>query len=226
MTNPSGRNKIAKLLRVAINPFKNNWTESFHFLVIAIAILVSGYWAYHTFEILYQKDTAEANLAKTNSDLSKAKLELKELQDKIDGTISSDISINVEQIALGNAKSGLIITVTVKNNGTQDIDMIWDKTPLKVYKVAHKDDLISNVDVMEPYLYRSLKTNKSEKSIYVKNLHLFVGAKKDLSFFTEVESGHLYYITFNSQVDAITKGHLDKNGKTGTWLSSKFHFVK
>lgn len=220
------KNLMNKFLKVLLGPFKDNWTESVHYLMIAIGIVVTGFWGYHTFEILSQRETAETNLAKTNSDLEKAKLEFKELKDRIDGTISSDISIDIEQVPVSESKPGLIISVTVKNNGTQDIDMIWSKSPLKVYKVAYKGDRIASLDVMEPYLYRSIKASESERTVFIDNLHLFIGAKKVLSFFTEVESGGLYYITFESQVDSVTKGTLDKTGKTGVWLSSKYYFVR
>jgi len=218
--------RMRKFFKALLNPFKSNWAESLHFIVIALGIIISGIWANHTFDILSQKETAEVNLAKTNSDLEKAKLELKELRDKIEGTISSDISIDVQQISYTGDKSGLIITITVKNNGTQDIDMKWEKTPLKIYKVVSKGNLIASLDAIEPYLYRSLKTQSSEKSVFINNLHLFVGAKKNLSFYVKVASNNLYYIAFESNVDAVTKNNLNGYGKTGTWLSSKYVFVK
>ncbi|EHR5764369.1 TPA: hypothetical protein NKT21_005080 [Vibrio parahaemolyticus] len=227
MSNNNNQTSILRrFFQGLLNPFKANWTESIHFVIIAVGIVVSGYWAYHTFDILSQKEVAEANLAKTNSDLEKAKLELKELRAKIDGTISSDISIDVEQHTLSNNKIGLIISVTVKNNGTQDIDMTWEKTPLKVYKLAYKEDLIANKEVQTPYLYRSLKTKNEEDNVSINNLYLFVGAQKSLSFFVEVEPNNLYYITFESKVDASTKNNLDQHGKTGVWLSSKYVFAK
>lgn len=170
--------------QVLLKPFKTNWTESVHYFAIALGIAVSGYWAIHTFDILSQKEVAEANLQKTNSDLDRAKLELQELRDKIDGTISSDIMIDVEQHPLNNNRVGLIINVTVKNNGTQDIDMTWSKTPIKVYMLNHKDDLVSSKSVLHPPLYRSIKTknNDDEKNISINNLYLFVGAKKVCHF--------------------------------------------
>ncbi|OBT02701.1 hypothetical protein A9257_20785 [Vibrio cyclitrophicus] len=224
-TNPN-TSTFKHLCKVVLSPFKANWTESLHFVVIALGIITSGFWAYHTFDILSQKDVAEANLAKTNSDLDKAKLELKELRDKIDGTISSDISINVEQHSLNNNKVGLIINVHVKNNGTQDIDMTWKDTPLRVYKVAHKGDLVANREVLKPYLYRSLKTTAEEDNVSVSNLYLFVGAKKNLSFFVEAEVDNLYYITFEAKADAVTNNNLNEHGKTGVWLSSVYHFAQ
>ncbi|MCS0292958.1 hypothetical protein [Vibrio alginolyticus] len=223
---PSNKRFWLSFGQAILKPFKANWAESFHFVIIALGIIASGFWAYHTFDILSQKDAAEASLAKTNSDLEKAKLELKELRDKIDGTISSDITIDVEQHTLSNDKTGLIINVTVKNNGTQDIDMTWKKTPLKVYKLAHKGDLIANRGAMTPYLYRSLKTTNTESNVSINNLFLFVGAKKSLSFFVEVEPNNLYYITFESEVDAATQTSLEEHGKSGIWLSSKFFFVE
>lgn len=214
-----------------IKPFKANWAESIHFVLIALGIIVSGYWAYHTFDILGRKETAENNLLKTESDLHQAKLdldktnlELKELKEKIDGTISSDITIDVQKHPLNNGNTGLIINVTIKNNGTQDIDMKWETTPINIYKVAHSEDKISSQKLYKPYIYRSLKTKPEERSVFIDNLYLFVGAKKDLSFFVEVESDNLYFIAFEANADVKTQESL--NGKTGTWMSSKYVFVE
>lgn len=224
--NSEQKSIIGRIINALIRPFSSNWVESLHFFIIAVGIVVSGIWAFYTFDILSQREVAEASLKKTNSDLEKARLELKELRDKIDGTISSDITIDIEQHDLDSSKKGIIINVTIKNNGTQDIDMTWENTPIKIYKLKHKDDLVASSEVLTPYLYRSLKTNDNESNISINNLYLFVGAKKSLSFFVKVEPMTLYYIAFESQVDATTKKNLKQQGKSGVWLTSKYIFVK
>ena len=120
---------------------------------------------------------------------------------------------------------GLIFNVTVKNNGTQDVDMSWEETPLTIYKTKFAGDDIVGKETLNPYLYRRLKTNNAEDGIATKNLLLLVGSQKTLSFFVEVEPLELYYITFEASVDKNLKDKLTEQGKTGVWLTSKYHFV-
>lgn len=206
-------------------PFRKNWTESLHYFVIALGICISGIWALHTFDILNQKETALATLNKTNSELAKAKLELKELQDKITGTISSDITLDIEQMAFAKGKYGLIINVTVKNNGTQAVNMSWKETPLTVYKTKYKGDKIKSTKVLHPYIYRQFKSEGINQTTFIDKLLLFVGAQKTLSFFVELEEPGLYYIAFEAKVDKHLQQQLTKQGKSGIWLTSKYHFV-
>lgn len=171
---------ITTLFSFVLGPFKKNWTESLQFVVVAFGILISGYWAYHTFETLLQKEKAEAELELVQQNLSKAESELKVLQDKINGTISSNIEIDVEQVDLKNKHFGLIITVKVKNTGTQDVDMFWNKSPLVVYKTRFQGDKLAGTNTLSPYMYRSLQSLTSNEIVYIKDLHLFVGATKEL----------------------------------------------
>jgi hypothetical protein len=215
---------IICIISILLGPFKKNWAESLQFVVVAFGIIISGYWAYHTFETLLQKEKAEAELELVQQNLYKAESELKVLQDRINGTISSNIEIDIEKINLENEHFGLIITIRVKNTGTQDVDMRWDKSPLVVYKTRFKGDKLAGTNALIPYMYRTLQSQTSDEALYVKDLHLFVGATKELSFFTEVSEVGLYYIAFEAKVDNSVANKLE-NGKTGIWLSTKYHYV-
>ncbi|WP_345874981.1 hypothetical protein [Shewanella algae] len=203
------------------NPFKQNWIESFQLLVIAFGIIISGIWAYFTFETLLQKDKAESELELVQRNLVKAQSELKILQEKISGTVSSNIEIIVKDINLQDKRKGIIITVKVKNTGTQDVDMSWDGSPLVVHRVKFKDEKIKSTKSLSPKVYKTLSTDKEKNPTHVGNLHLFVGATKELSFFVEINDPGLYYIIFEANIDKKVQSKL--NGKDGVWLATKYH---
>lgn len=209
-----------------LEPWKKNWAETLHFVVIACSILITGLWVFYTFHTLFEKDKAEVDLKNTQLELEKKKSELKELQDKIAGTDSSNIEISTEIIDLKNGKHGVIITVSIQNTGTNDVDMYWDKSPLTIYKTAFKEDKVKGLKAYKPYIYETLQHEKSDNISFNKNLYLLVGAKKSLSFFVELEDQGLYYITFESKVQNSLKKKLEKLDKSANWFSSQYIYVK
>jgi hypothetical protein len=207
-------------------PWKKNWAETIHYLVIAISIIVTGFWVFYTFTTLFEKEKAEQSLQTTTISLEKAKAELKELHEKIAGTDSSNIELSSNIIELSSNKFGMIITVTVQNTGTNDVDMFWSESPVTVYETSFEADKLKGVKSYTPYIYGSLQDQNSENITYNKDLYLFVGAKKVLSFFVELDKEGLYYIKFESKVNKNLQEKLENKGKTGIWFSSQYVFVK
>ncbi|MCG7499343.1 hypothetical protein MHO82_20980 [Vibrio sp. Of7-15] len=197
--------------------------ENFHYLILAIAVLFGGAWTLYTFDALNQKEKALQELDQTEQNLKKAKLELKDLQDKIDGTDSSFIEISHEQIKLSNGNIGVIVNVLVQNTGTNDVDMKWKKSPLSVYKVETRngdEQRLSNE--LTPKIYDDVFPKKK----YLQNLYLFVGAKKHLSFYVELSDPGLYYLMFKAKTDKELSDKLKKAGKSnGIWFSSKYIYL-
>lgn len=199
--------------------------ESFHYLALTIAILVGGGWTVYTFDVLRMKDNAVQDLNKAENDLAKVKLELKDLQEKIDGTDSSYIEIKSHHFDYKDSKFGLIINVLVQNTGTNDVDMSWESSPLRIYKVETKDgDKQKITKPLIPLIYDKIENDK-EKT-YLSNLYLFVGAKKELSFFAEIDEPGLYYIIFSANTDGSVTKKLNELGKHGVWFSSKYIFIE
>ncbi|MEZ8049275.1 MULTISPECIES: hypothetical protein [unclassified Vibrio] len=208
--------------------------EKFHYLALTLAIVVGGGWTMYTFEALKMRENAENDLVSTQGDLEKAKLDLKELQDKIDGTDSSYIQIQTEQFNYAvfdkNSqqevdKLGLIINVLVQNTGTNDVDMSWENSPLRVYKVESRNgDEERLYDSLIPRIYDG--HDSSGKKTALKKLYLFVGAKKELSFFVELNEPGLYYIMFKADTNGSLDKKMTKMGKNGVWFSSKYVYVK
>ncbi|MCD9512124.1 hypothetical protein [Photobacterium phosphoreum] len=197
--------------------------ENIHYLVLTIAILVGGLWTLYTFDALQMKYKAEQDLENAKSDLNKVHLELKDLQDKIDGTDSSFIEIKSQQFNYKQDRFGLIINVLVQNTGTNDVDMSWDYTPLTVYHVESRNgDEQKLTNKLTPQIYNGI--SDGNKSILEK-LFLFVGAKKELSFFVEVENPGLYYVLFSANINGKVVDKMKVLNKNGVWFSSKYIFI-
>ncbi|MEZ8696331.1 hypothetical protein AB6D84_04365 [Vibrio lentus] len=192
-----------------------NRAEKVHFLVLSIAIISGGIWTFYTFDVLNQRDKASA--------------ELKEIQDRIKGTNASNIHIAPSFFELEDGKFGLITNVSIQNTGTQDVLIDWssDDTPLSVYKVR-----IENGDkqyferLFLPKIYAPFNTEKKKKEHY-KSLYLLVGARKELSFYVELPSEGIYYVTFKADADEkLRKEIVEKSGQTAEWFSSKYIHIK
>ncbi|CAH1540052.1 hypothetical protein WMQ67_09835 [Vibrio harveyi] len=204
--------------------------ETFHYLALTIAIVIGGGWTLYTFDVLKMKESAQSDLVKAQGELEKVKLELKDLQDKIDGTDSSYIEIKTEHFDYDKynvetnkieKRFGLIINVFVQNTGTNDVDMSWSTSPLTVFRVESRDgDQERLYEPLRPGIYdgHDLDGNKTA----VKNLYLFVGAKKELSFFVELREPGLYYIMFKARTDGSVDKKMKGLGKKGAWFSSKY----
>lgn len=199
--------------------------ESIHYLFLTLAIIGGSVWTLYTFDVLRMKDNAVQELTKAENELSKVKLELKDLQDKIDGTDSSYIEIKTHQFGYKNGKYGLIVNVLVQNTGTNDVDMTWKNSPLTIFHVETRSgDEQKLTDKLIPQIYDGI-SETGEKYV-LKNLYLFVGAKKELSFFVELPKPGLYYVLFKTKTNGQVTQKLAKLNKNGVWFSSKYIYIK
>lgn len=212
-------------------PWIENWAETFQYIVIGLGIIASGIWAFHTFDTLLQKDRAladlqkaEAELQKTEADLNKTKVEFKELQERIKGVDSSVIELKVEQFGTDKG-TALLIDAVIQNTGTNDVNMSWSESPLKVYKVKYRGDELKGESSFRPLLYDQLQDQTTNKKSFIQNVKLFVGAKKSLSFFVELNEQGLYYIVFEANVEASVKDKLDSNNGKPVWFASKYIYI-
>jgi len=205
------------------SPWKKNWVESIHFIAIVLGIALSGWWALSTFEDLHAIENADQVLEKTQSEISKAKLELEEIRSRINGTISSNIELQVKRVDLEGSKIGLFITATIQNTGTVNLNMNWIKSPISIYKTKFKSASLTSTNTLKPYYYESLETDNEK---FIQDIYLLVGAKKKLEFFVELDSGGLYYVAFKANVDEKLAKSLSENNKIGVWFASKYINVK
>ncbi|CAH7247906.1 conserved hypothetical protein [Vibrio chagasii] len=189
--------------------------EKVHYIVISAAVIIGGVWALYTFDVLNQRDTAAA--------------QLKEIQDRIKGTNASNIDIRPSTFELDNGNYGVIVNVSIQNTGTKDIFIDWSEleTPLAVYKIRMESgDKQFFETLFLPKIYAPFNVKKKKKEHY-NSLYLLVGAKKELSFYVEVPSTGMYYITFNAKPDKKLNDDVKEvSGQTGEWFSSKYFRVE
>ncbi len=199
-------------------PWINNWTESLHFIVVAIGLIGGGFWALYTFDVLLQKDAAVESL-------SKAKAELQEIRERIDGNYASNIDITTKQVPLADNKYGLFINVRVQNVGTNDIYMKLGQEPLTVYKTGYKADKIKAIAEYKPAYIQSLAMNKGKSNDIFDTQYLTIGSIKNIPFFVEVTGSGVYLMTFQADVSKQVGDKLEPIDKTPIWFSSKYEYV-
>jgi hypothetical protein len=207
-------------------PFRRdrNWVESFQFLVVAVGLIVSGIWAYHTFEILNKKEEAEQNLGKAKTEYEKLVVELQELRNRIDSNISSQIEISPNVVRLDENKLGLIVNIKIRNTGSKEVLMEWEETPVTIYEVVYKKESQAAVNVYKPWSYESLDVGNVRNNV---KLHLLVGAEKNLQFFTSLKNKGLYLITFKANPSDLLNHRVSQlDGKSGQWFASKYVVVE
>lgn len=71
-----------------------------------------------------------------------------------------------------------------------------------------------------------LRVNSENRKTHIQSAYLFSGAKKDLSFFVELEEEGLYYIVFEAQTGSKVTDKMDKIDKKGLWFASKYVYVE
>lgn len=214
-----------RFFKAFLQPFKSNWSESIHYIVISGAIIASAFWALWTFSVFEQKNKALKELANAESELVKKKAEIKEIQGRLDGNFSSDIAIRAEVVSLEQNKYGLIIRVTVKNVGTRDVVLNLNNNPLTVYRLLHSGDRVMATKKFLPQYYEKLSTGKDERNVNFTVQKVLVGASKDINFFTEIDGEGMYYITFEASLNSEHKQRLSESNDH-VWFASTYINVK
>ncbi|WP_050648599.1 hypothetical protein [Vibrio coralliirubri] len=194
--------------------------EPLHFLTLTLAIVIGGGWALYTFKFTYKAELAQKELARIQNEIETEQIKLEQLKEQVKGANSSNIQIKEKIVELPNGKFGLILNVLVQNTGVNNVAMSWDKTPLKVFQMDYQNgDQVAFRTTLEPKIYAPYEGKKQ----FYNDLFLFVGVKKELSFFVELEKEGLYYITFKAETDKKTAQKMDD---AGHWFTSKYIYVK
>ncbi len=205
-----------------IKPFKNNWSETIHYILISSAIVISALWAVWTFNVFSQRDKALQDLENAQNELVKKKAEIQEIQERLDGNFSSDIDLSVEIIKLKKQKFALIIDVAVKNVGSNDVILNLQNKPLTVYKLRHQEDKLMATKIFKPLYYEKLSySSKTSNKIFTIQ-KVLVGATKNINFFTEVNEKGMYYITFEASLDDKHIKRLESDSNDHVWFASTY----
>lgn len=193
----------------------NNFLSGIHYVVISLAIIIGGVWALYTFNALQMASNAELQLNKANE-------ELKQIKEQIKGTDSSSIAINVTPL---KTQLGMIVNVTIKNNGKRPLSFDTSKGAVIIYKVSANGDKVEQSDSFMPNLYTVLRDKESDpesKSKSLSKTHVLIGAEKTLSYIVGLKKTGVYYITFRSTPDDNFDGEDLKNNKPVEWFASTY----
>lgn len=193
----------------------NNFLSGIHYVVISVAIIIGGVWALYTFNALQMASNAELQLNKTNE-------ELKQIKEQIKGTDSSSIAINVTPL---KTQLGMIVNVTIKNNGKRPLSFDTSKGAVIIYKVSANGDKVEQSESFMPNLYTVLKDKEGDpesKSKSLSKTHVLIGAEKTLSYIVGLKKTGVYYITFRSTPDDNFDGEDLKNNKPVEWFASTY----
>ncbi|KAB7661760.1 hypothetical protein [Plesiomonas shigelloides] len=193
----------------------NNFFSGIHYIVISIAVIVGGAWALYTFNALKMASNAELQLIKANE-------ELKQIKEQIRGTDSSSISINITPL---KEQLGMIINVTIKNNGKRPLSFDTSKGAVTVYKVIANGEKVEQSQLYRPNLYTALRDTKVDpesKSKSLPRVHVLIGAEKNLSYLIGLKEPGVYYITFRSSADENFDGKDIKNNNRVEWFASTY----
>lgn len=186
-------------------------------IAIVASILGSALWVIHTFDILQQKDKAQA--------------ELKEIQERIQNTESSNISLSTTVVNyLGYDKKpntkGLIVDVKIKNQGKTKLTLDLSNSPLKIYQVEASGSQMGYTKLLEPVNYSKLaKLGSSDQSTKLDRLISLTSSEKTLSYFVTVESDKMYYIVFSSKALNIDNLKEECSDTVCNWFVSKYLFI-
>lgn len=201
----------------------SHYASAFQNIIIVLSIICTGAWTIQTFDVLQQKERAAADL--------------EELQERINNTESTNISISTQIVdynSEGNDKDekGLIIDITIKNQGKSKISFDLSDYPLKIYTVAASGSKVGSKGVLTPKLYSSLaevstynnvKTNG--KNIPISRWISLASSERTLSYFVTLKSNEMYYIVFSSKAKNIDTVKDECNADKCNWFVSKYIYV-
>ncbi|WP_444900304.1 hypothetical protein ACJJIX_00510 [Microbulbifer sp. VAAC004] len=222
---------ITLLFSLLVNlakPFRENWPEKLHYLFLSAAIAVGGWWALYTYKAFEQKERAlkdlenvKKELLQKEAEITKKKAEVQEIEKRLEGNFSSDITIDSNVVFLNDRKYGLIVDVTIKNVGTKDVILNFDNNPLTVSKLNFDGDRVVAEKTYNPQYYKSISDSPKEISSKVFPAQaILIGASKKVTFFTEVFDPGIYYITFEANMAGEQKLRHENNNYL--WFASKY----
>ncbi|CNI38224.1 hypothetical protein [Yersinia rochesterensis] len=176
-------------------------------IVIAIVTALTLIWAGVTFNILQQRELAQASLdvskselIKSKSELEKTQEELLEIRDRIKNSESTTVKLNSSFSKSGKDKGYYIYAnVTIKNNGKKKMLMSLKEDSLTISQINLDGDEVIAEKKYHPYYFEVISDNIEESSKKFKMIEIPVDGERTLPFAIKVKSKGLYYITFQSE---------------------------
>ena len=210
-------------------------------LVVSLAVLIGGGWAWYTFRALGERNRAKAeieNLELRNRkgleeieglQISQQKLELEvqklEQEARAGGVI--EISIEASQQTLPNDSSCYIsVTVEIVNKGKRNTRLIYgeEKGPLFVYAVDTTENGALSFRGVNAYpVPVGRSPNVPSPSVNVR-----AGGRETVPFFVRVDSAGLYLLVFTARLSDEEQEIAKRLGFKfpGNWVAKQYFIVQ
>lgn len=202
------RRVIAWLLVVIKKPFTEH--QATYNIIIASATAFTLIWGVITFQLLQQKEKAEADLD--------------EIRTRIRNSESTTVKISSTFYKDGGAYY-IYPVVTIKNNGKDEMIISLDDNSLTVNKVYLEGDQALAENTYHPPLFEVISDNIEKDSKQFNMISIPVDGERSLTYALKVLDSGAYFISFKASA------YLDKDKKSVdnrqlVWFTSQFINIK
>ena len=169
-------------------------------LVETIGVLGTGAWAAWTFHKLQAVRAAEVDIQGKIAEAKKSDAEKEEIRQRIIGQQPLlDIDIRAKQVGAAGASAPLFLYVIIllKNEGQQNLEVIFDDSALTVARM----DLDSQNRPEPTKIYRAGPWWVPPKGAHPQKLEerIFrVGQRRRMAFLVPIPSGGIYFVQFQA----------------------------
>ncbi len=189
-------------------------------IVAAISIVVAGVWAFTSFDLLNQRDIAQAQLT--------------ELKEKLKNVESSKIELSTEVVNYTGVQTekeskGLIVKVKLVNVGNTPIEFDISKSALKIYQIEARGTEMGYSKLYEPEVISELaQLGAKEESTPLTSFVSLTSSERVLSYFAVLPKDKMYYVVFSTKADNFKSDDVKKcESKSGCkWFVSNYLFLE
>ncbi|WP_147198384.1 hypothetical protein [Pantoea sp. CCBC3-3-1] len=217
---------ISGVLLVALVSFVYKFRDiyrthaQFNNVVISLCAIFTILWGGYVFDVLHQRDKAEADLV--------------ELTNRIRDTEATFFNVDVKVVRIDDVFY-INPVVKIKNNSNKRIYVKLKKESLTVSRVASDGAKQVAMKIYHPNYYEELalldskdKNGKKAENIPLYDISVPVSAERSLSYLVSTKKAGMYYVTFSAQAMDEKGVPITKliNGKKSIWFSSSYIEVK
>jgi len=173
----------------------HNWTDVLNTLKV-ISTVTIGLWAAWTFHKLQKVRKAELDLEVDAAKIKSEHMVQKETEARLlalQPQLGIDLALTEAPLPSEQAKSCLRVTVTLRNEGTSNLQVEFEGAPLMVGRIVSTGD--AKIDHVLPYehFYLAPKTAKQRRAGY----RVFrVGQKRQFDFLIPIPEPGAYFVQF------------------------------
>lgn len=211
------------LVFVLLKKIPNDYSkasEALYNFVAAISIVVAGVWAISTFNILNQRDIAQAQLT--------------ELKEKLKNVESSKIElstevVNYEGINKDERSKGLIVKIKIVNVGNTPIEFDVSKSSVKIYQMEAQGVEMGYSKLYEPQIISELaEIGGDSESTPLTSFVSLTSSERILSYFAVLPKNKMYYIVFSTKPVDLKNDELTKCEELSgcKWFVSKYIYLE